>query len=82
MSNREVSRTTLEHKMWKVERFGMLDEVVMEEGDIRYHVQVQDMGRPPFLSHWYNEEAPARDFLNKVLSNAQAVVEIGGNGDG
>jgi hypothetical protein len=59
-----------------VERYGTLDEVEMENGSNRYHVKVQDAGRPPFLTQWFNEEHRAKNFLDKVLQNAQEVFTI------
>jgi hypothetical protein len=72
----EVERTTLDRRTWKVIRYGSVDEVQMKDGSIRYHVQVQDAGRPPFMTQWFNEESRANDFLDKVLKNANDVVRI------
>jgi hypothetical protein len=74
----EQERTTLDHRSWKVTRYATLDEVVLDTGAIRYHVQVQDEGRAPFLTSWFNEEDRARDFMNKVMSNAKEVFRVGG----
>ena len=68
----EDSRETLNREAWKVERYALLDEVLMVDGSVRYHVQIQDAGRPPFLTRWFNEEDRAQSFIDKVKTNGAA----------
>jgi hypothetical protein len=44
-----------------------MEEVVKEDGSIRFRTSIQDAGRDqPFLVRWFNDPAPAADFLEKV----------------
>jgi len=44
-----------------------VEEVVKEDGSIRFRTSVQDAGRDqPFLVRWFNDPTPAADFLDKV----------------
>jgi len=52
--------------VWLVERVATLDEVELDNGAIRYHVQVSDEGRKPFLTRWFNDPSRAADFIEKV----------------
>jgi hypothetical protein len=58
--------TPLKSDTWQVTRIASLDEVQMDNGGIRYRVQVADLGRRPFLSRWFNDIVPASDFLEKL----------------
>lgn len=60
------SESILVQFSWPVQRFGHVKEVVLDNGSIRYHVEVWDEGRKPFLSRWFNDPVPATDFLERV----------------
>ena len=61
----EVSRV-MKEETWSVARTAVLEEVVLSNGAIRFHVQIMDEGRPPFISRWFNDPVPASDFIEKV----------------
>ena len=65
----ELERTALTSESWQVTRFGTIFEVQLEDGRIRYNVQVVDEGRQkPFVDEWFGKEEQARDFLyNKLM---------------
>jgi hypothetical protein len=50
---------------WNVRRFGSVDELAVK-GEVRYRVRIWDAGRTPFLVKWFNDPAPAADFLERV----------------
>lgn len=59
--------TTMIRRSWPVTRVGVVEEVVKEDGSIRFRTSVQDAGRDqPFLVRWFNDPTPAADFLDKV----------------
>lgn len=67
MSQGEVIRE-IEHKSWTVRRSGIVEEVILS-GSLRFRVTVWDEGRNPFLIQWFNDVAPAMDFLEKLVSD-------------
>lgn len=66
--NRSTAESILTSDSWTVQRHGHVKEVVLENNAIRYHVQIWDEDRKPFISQWFNDPAPAADFLEKVKS--------------
>lgn len=56
----------LQTAVWTVQRHGTVTEVQLDNGAIRYHVEIWDENRKPFLSRWFNDPVPAADFLEKV----------------
>jgi hypothetical protein len=66
MHNEEVNREVIQELTWYSKRKGTLEEVAMADGSIRYRVQIQDMGRDPFITQWFNDPAPAASFLERV----------------
>lgn len=65
----EESRSEIHHEEWPVQRHGIIDEVFMGDGTIRYHVKIWDQGREqiPFIKQWFSDEYPAVQFLRKVM---------------
>lgn len=62
----EVTRILIE-RQWPVTRIGVLEEVQLDNGAIRFRAAVRDSGREhPFLVRWFNDPTPAADFLDKV----------------
>jgi hypothetical protein len=54
-------------RTWKVERIGTLEEVLLDNGAIRFRASIRDSGRDnPFLVRWFNDPTPAADFIDKV----------------
>jgi hypothetical protein len=54
-------------RTWKVERIGMLEEVQLDNGAIRFRASIRDSGREnAFLVRWFNDPTPAADFIDKV----------------
>jgi len=52
---------------WEVTRIGTLEEVLLDNGAIRFRTAIRDSGRDqPFLVRWFNDPVPAADFLDKV----------------
>lgn len=51
---------------WPVQRFGAIKEVKLNNGAIRFHVEIWDQDRKPFLTRWFNDPVPAEDFLEQV----------------
>lgn len=51
---------------WNVKRFGRIDEVDVGNGNIRFRVKIWDAGRNAFLTQWFNDIAPASDFLEGI----------------
>lgn len=56
--------------VWQVNRYAMVEEVLMDDDSLRYHLTVRDEGRPPFIDMWFTSEAKAQDLLAKVRMNA------------
>jgi hypothetical protein len=57
----------------------MIDEVVMDNGGVRYNVRVGDEGKPkPFVTRWFNDLGQAFDFYDGFKRDAvmQANVPI------
>lgn len=65
MSQGEVIRE-IKHEAWVVKREGIVEEVNLG-GSLRFRVTVWDEGRNPFLIQWFNDVAPAVDFLEKLV---------------
>lgn len=64
----ELDRVVLRTENWQVTRFGTIYEVQLEDGRIRYNVQVIDQGRhKPFVDEWFGKESQAVDFLENKL---------------
>jgi hypothetical protein len=59
-------RTQLQKIEWEVKRTATIDEVIMDNGGIRYNVQIMDEGRKPFLSRWFADPVGASDFADTV----------------
>lgn len=54
-------------RRWPVTRVGTVEEVIKEDGSIRFRTSILDLGREqPFLVRWFNDPTPAADFLDKV----------------
>lgn len=51
---------------WLVERTASIHEVEMDNGAIKFRVQVRDGNRAPFISRWFNDPVPAADFVEKM----------------
>jgi hypothetical protein len=43
-----------------------MEEVQLDNGAVRFRVSINDEGRPPFLTRWFNDLVPAADFIEKV----------------
>lgn len=54
---------------WFVRRHGIVEEVIVVGGALRFRVTVWDDGRAPFLVQWFNDVAPAVDFLEKLVND-------------
>lgn len=68
----EVKRIFLQRE-WMVERTGVIEEVELDNGAIRYRVAVRDVGRDrPFVVKWFNDPTPAADFLDNVQAGNHA----------
>lgn len=65
--------TVLTQANWTVQRFGHVKEVQLDNGAIRYHVEIWDEDRKPFLSRWFNDPVPAEDFLDRVQKGIQSL---------
>lgn len=64
----ELDRVALRTENWQVTRFGTIYEVQLQDGRIRYNVQVIDQGRQkPFVDEWFGKESQAVDFLENKL---------------
>ena len=61
-------REVLNQDNWPIQRYAILEEVEMDNGKIRYHIQIGDNipGRKPFIDKWFNDIVPARDFYDRV----------------
>ena len=59
-------RDLFKEEKWMVERTARIDELVMDNGTIRFRVQISDEGRPPFISRWFNDPVPASDFVERM----------------
>lgn len=65
----EPKVTMLEEHGWYVRRHAIMDEVEEETADgvrIRFRVKIWDDGRDPFITQWFNDPTPARDFMDRV----------------
>lgn len=51
---------------WSVGRTAVMEEVQLDNGAVRFRVSINDEGRPPFLTRWFNDLVPAADFIEKV----------------
>ena len=56
----------LKEETWSVARTAIMEEVELDNGAVRFRVQIADEGRPPFISRWFNDPVPAADFIEKV----------------
>jgi hypothetical protein len=66
----DTVRVVLE-RSWTVKRIGTLEEVILDNGAVRFKTSIRDDGRDqPFLVRWFNDPTPAADFLEKVESGA------------
>jgi len=72
LQNKGISQIKKEE--WDVRRIAVLDEVVQVNGQIRFRVQVNDAGRTPFLSKWFNDPVPAMDFIERMKSEGELFV--------
>ena len=66
MPEQVIKSRVLKEETWVVARTAILTEVQMEGGAIRFHVSINDEGRPPFISRWFNDPVPAAGFIEKV----------------
>lgn len=58
-------KALLREETWQVTRIGVLEEVELDNGGIRFRVQIRDENRLPFMSKWFNDPVPASDFLER-----------------
>jgi hypothetical protein len=68
---RTLEEKEITYLEWDVRRHAALDEVHQEDGTIRYHLEVWDGDRRPFISQWFFEEGQARDFLGRIRRESQ-----------
>lgn len=61
-----VTRIVKAEKWW-VQRIATVTEVELTNGQIRFNVLLQDVGRKPFVSRWFNDPSPAYDFLESLV---------------
>ena len=67
----EVSRTIIVEELWQQPRKGIIYEVEMDDGRLKYNVQVTDVGREaPFIDQYLSKEEGARGLLKKVIQQA------------
>lgn len=66
------------NESWFVQRHGLVEEMVLEGGVLRFRVTVWDDGRAPFLVQWFNDVTPAVDFLDKLVNDGagKRLVEV------
>lgn len=63
----EVERVNIASRTWQQPRVGTIDQVEMEDGRLKYNVQVTDVGRPtPFIDQYFSNEDAAVGLLDKV----------------
>jgi hypothetical protein len=73
---KEVQRVSIEERKWQQPRVGRIDQVEMEDGRLKYNIQVTDVGRPtPFIDQYFSSEEAAIGLLDKVEKQS------GGGGD-
>lgn len=58
---------------WLIRRYARVTEVELVTGQVRFRVQVWDEGRTPFITQWFNDIAPAADFLDHLKDQAEEV---------
>ena len=68
----EVTRQTIREDSWNVLRIGRLEEVTLVGGSVRFRVKIWDAGRDSFITQWFNDIAPAADFLDRVRIENQS----------
>lgn len=67
----EVSRTIIIEKEWQQPRSGTVYEVEMDDGRLKYNIQVTDVGRPsPFIDQYFSSEEAARGLLDRVMKQS------------
>jgi hypothetical protein len=76
MNTQDERYRILRHRQWNVLRVGRLDEVVVD-GAIRFRVKIWDAGRDAFITQWFNDLAPAEDFLSRVEEENMMYVKKG-----
>jgi hypothetical protein len=68
----EASRTAIEEREWQQPRIGIVYEVEMGDGRLKYNIQVTDVGRPaPFIDQFFSSEEAARVLLDKVMQQRE-----------
>jgi hypothetical protein len=70
----EVSSEEVNGYDWYVLRRGKLNAVTFRDGAVRFRVQIEDVGREPFITQWFNDLTPAEDFLDRVKTENEALV--------
>jgi hypothetical protein len=73
--NDRVPGRQIEKRSWTVRRHGKVEEVSLN-GAIRFRVSVWDHSRDPFLVQWFNDVAPASDFLHKLIEDSGQEYEV------
>lgn len=68
---KEVSRTIIEEQEWQQPRMAVIYEVEMDDGRLKYNIQVTDVGRPaPFIDQFFSTEEAARGLLERVMKQS------------
>lgn len=71
VESKEKGRVIIEEQRWQQEREGIIYQIEMDDGRLKYNVQIKDVGRPaPFIDQVFSHEESARGLLERVIEQS------------